>query len=162
MSSLDSAVCAIATTWVIDIFPSPTAEGESDALAARMRRASTIVGFVLIVAALAMASYHARLQSSGGGVTLIDFALSSMTILYGGLLGIFARAVLSPVPGHDRRAVAALIVGCVIGLLLFLHPSILGSTVLAWTWWIPISSLVTYAISAPWTINAPRLRRESN
>jgi SSS family solute:Na+ symporter len=149
MSSLDSAVCAIATTWVVDIFPTSADDQGGDALAIRLQRVSTGVGAVLIVAALAMAAYHSRLQSGSGGISLVEFALSSMTILYGGLLGVFTRAITSSRPGGDGPAVAGLVFGGAIGFLLFVHPAVFGETLIAWTWWIPISSIVAYLVSAP-------------
>jgi SSS family solute:Na+ symporter len=148
MSSLDSAICAIATTWVIDIAPrSDDSESESG-LAARLRRTSTVTGVSLIAAALAMSSYHTSLRADASGPNLVEFALSSMSILYGGLLGVFARGLLQSRPGNDRAAVWGLIAGSLIGLSLFLHPIVLGQTLIAWTYWIPIAATCSFAITA--------------
>jgi hypothetical protein len=94
-----------------------------------------------------MAGYHAAL-ATGEGVSLVEFALSAMTILYGGLLGVFAIAVLAPGVGSERSAVAGLATGAVLGLALFLHPLILGETWLAWTWWIPVSATAAAMVTA--------------
>ena len=98
------------------------------------------------MAALAMASYHSAL-AEGPGPSLVEFALSAMTILYGGLLGVFSIAVLAPTLGNQRSAVAGLATGAVAGLCLFLHPVVLGETWLAWTWWIPLSATAAAAVT---------------
>jgi len=152
MSSLDSAICAIATTWVVDIAPRPADTNSELRLARRLRRSSTFTGLWLIAAALAMASYHESLRADAAGLNLVEFALSSMSILYGGLLGVFARGLLQRQPGDDRAAVAGLGVGSLIGLALFLHPAIFGETLIAWTYWIPIAATCSFAIAA-----APRM-----
>ncbi|MBW2390810.1 MAG: hypothetical protein JRG89_20600, partial [Deltaproteobacteria bacterium] len=114
-------------------------------LARRLRRSSTFTGLWLIAAALAMASYHESLRADAAGLNLVEFALSSMSILYGGLLGVFARGLLQRQPGDDRAAVAGLGVGSLIGLALFLHPAIFGETLIAWTYWIPIAATCSFA-----------------
>ncbi len=143
MSSLDSAICAIATTWTVDLAREP-ATGVR--LVARTRRAAVLATGGLVVAALAMASYHAEL-AEGAGPSLVEFALSAMTILYGGLLGVFAIAVLAPGVGSERSAVAGLATGAVLGLALFLHPIVLVETLLAWTWWIPVSATAAATVT---------------
>jgi SSS family transporter len=143
MSSLDSAICAIATTWTVDLAREPVS---GDRLVARMRRAAVLATGGLIASALAMALYHAALHETSG-LSLVEFALSAMTILYGGLLGVFAIAVLVPNAGSDRSAVTGLATGAALGLALFLHPIVLGATWLAWTWWIPISATAAAAVT---------------
>jgi SSS family transporter len=150
MSSLDSAVCAIAATWVRDVAPNAAtqdAEAHDPDTARRVRRVSVCVGLALIGAALVMARVHASMQSDSNAPGLIEFALSSMSILYGGLLGIFARGWLLPRYGGDRSGVAALVCGGTIGFFLFFHPTLFGETHLAWTYWIPASAIMTFAIA---------------
>ena len=142
MSSLDSAICAIATTTTIDLARTPVT---GDALAARTRRAAVHATVGLVISALAMSAYHAGV--AGTGLSLVEFALSAMTILYGGLLGVFAVAVLLPGVGSESSAVRGLATGGALGLALFLHPILLGETWLAWTWWIPVSATVTAVVT---------------
>jgi SSS family solute:Na+ symporter len=156
MSSLDSAICAIATTWVVDLAPHPDTELD---LSRRIRIAAATTTVLLIAAALAMAAYQRALAAASNGapaLNLVELALSSMTILYGGLLGVFAVAVLGRGAGSDRAAVAGLVAGCTVGFALFLHPLILGEIWIAWTWWIPIGA----AIAACITLLGGRARRE--
>lgn len=149
MSSLDSAICAIAASWTIDVAGAP---GDDAGLARRMRRAAVAATVALVVAALGMSAYHDALGDNAQRLSLVEFALSAMTILYGGLLGVFAVAILAPGRGSDRGAVWGLAVGALAGAGLFLHPVLLGETRLAWTWWIPLSAslaaIVTLATPA--------------
>jgi hypothetical protein len=122
-----------------------------------MRVATAVVCVALIGAALGMASLHASLQTQAAqaqssGPSLIEFALSSMTMLYGGLLGVFALAVFTDRRLSDRGGQLGLAVGALAGIALFLHESALGELWVAWAWWIPISaslSAATIALSAP-------------
>jgi SSS family transporter len=151
MSSLDSAICAIATTWASDVVRTAPGAGVSTRT---VRWASVVVTVLLIGAAIGMAKYHALLthissaRAAAPGPNLVEFALSSMTILYGGLLGIFAVGVLTRTRGSETSVAWGLGIGGAIGLLLFLHPLLLGETVIAWTWWIPLSSTIAFAIAA--------------
>ena len=145
MSSLDSAICALAATWTHDI--RPRALGESDSLR-RMKRVSVILTIALIAVSLAMANYHALLVEQGSAPNLVEFALASMTILYGGLLGIFALGIGTQGRGSPASVTIGLVAGSATGLALFLHPLIAGHTWIAWPWWIPISSSLTLAIAA--------------
>ena len=159
MSSLDSAICAIATTWSVDLArrnPEPTPADAADAsLARRIRRTSVLASILLVCAALGIAAYHTALVAPGtgsGALNLVEFALSAMSVLYGGLLGVFGVAVLTRRHGSERGAVAGLVVGASVGLALFLHPIVFGAVLLAWTWWIPVSATCAAAV----TIAAPR------
>jgi Na+/proline symporter len=143
MSSLDSAICAIATTWVRDI--APRSRGDA---AARMRRASVATCVALAIAALGMAGYQELLASRAQLPSLVEFALSAMSILYGGMLGVFGAGFLFRGRGSDGSALVALAVGGALGLTLFLHPILLGRTLLAWGYWIPLSAAVSAAVVA--------------
>lgn len=108
-----------------------------------------ITSAILIAAALCMAAYHEALQRGGGTrLSLVDFALSSMTVLYGALLGIFALGLLSRTRGSEASVITGAAVGAVSGLALFLHPLLLNGVRIAWPWWIPISASLTLAVAA--------------
>ncbi|MCS5637335.1 MAG: hypothetical protein NZ990_12515 [Myxococcota bacterium] len=145
MSSLDSAICALATTWTHDI--RPVTRDDSDPLR-RMKRVSVVLTLGLIVAALGMADYHGFLIARGSAPNLVEFALASMTILYGGLLGIFALGIGTRGRGSPSSVIAGLAAGSAMGLALFLHPLVAGQTWIAWPWWIPISSILTLGVAA--------------
>jgi Na+/proline symporter len=152
MSSFDSAVCAIATTWSVDVLPET---GDETRLLRRLRRASVACCAALLVTALAIARYHAATTEGSGvaatGFGLVGLALSAMTILYGGLLGVFALALLGKRRGSDGSAVAGLVAGGLVGAALFLHPLVVGDrggVSIAWAWWIPISAAVAFGVAA--------------
>lgn len=143
MSSLDSAICAIAATWVSDLAPR---EDESNRTA-RMQRLSAWTCIALALAALAMAAYHEALEARGGALlSLVEFALAAMSVLYGGLLGVFAVGFLWPSRGSDASAVIGLGVGAAIGLALFLQPLFGAAPWLAWGYRIPLSASITAAV----------------
>jgi SSS family transporter len=151
MSSFDSAVCAIATTFSVDVLPRAASQAT---LVRRLRIASVAFCGLLIVAALAMSTYHRALADAGAGVragpefSLVDLALSAMTILYGGLLGVFALGIADQRRGDDASAVAGLAVGGLVGGALFLHPLIVGRALIAWPWWIPIAATAALLVAA--------------
>ncbi len=154
MSSLDSAICALATTWVTDVAP----RAEDAHPERRMRRASVAFTVLLMVAAWAMSAYWDALQSNALGdgppLDLVQFALSAMSILYGGLLGVFVVAWLRPEHGDARATLAGLAAGSLVGAALFLQPIVLARTIVAWPWWIPISASVSAGIAALGTVRS--------
>ncbi|MCB9748977.1 MAG: hypothetical protein H6713_03105 [Myxococcales bacterium] len=143
MSSLDSAVNALATSWAVDIrgtagvAPTPPA----------LRRATTVFTALLVLAALLFVSYE-RLAASQDGLSLVELALAAMSVVYGGLLGSFLVALLTPNRGRDGSVTVGMLVGATTGAALFLQPVWLGRSVIAWPWWIALSALVAFSIGA--------------
>jgi SSS family transporter len=148
MSSLDSAICALSTTWVVDVAP----RADDPRPERRLRRASVAFTGLLMAAAFAMAAYWRALQAGSPGhappLDLVQFALSAMSIVYGGLLGVFAVAWLRDETGTAGATLAGLAAGTLLGALLFLQPILLGQTWVAWPWWIPMSACVSAAIAS--------------
>lgn len=134
LSSLDSALCAMASTWCVDLGRSGTTRPE-------LRRTSWCCAAALVGAAL-LVSRYADATAGAGIPSLVELALSAMTVWYGGLLAVFLWGVLWARDTPDRAGVEALLLGALIGGALFLHPAVLGRSVLAWTWWIPTSAAV--------------------
>ncbi len=150
MSSLDSAICAMAATWSVDVLP---ASRDERSLRRRTRLASLAFAVALVAAAWALDLYqealrHAAARNGVSGPSLVEFALSAMTVVYGGLLGVFGVGLATARRGSARSAVAGLAVGILVGLTLFLHPVLLGRTLLAWPWWIPISATLSALVVA--------------
>jgi len=143
MSSLDSAICAISATWVSDLAPRPAGGADH----ARMRRVSFVTCVGLTLAALGMAAYQGALVAEGVELpSLVEFALSAMGVLYGGLLGVFAVGFLAPSRGDEWSSLAGLAAGSAIGLGLFLEPLVSGAASLAWGYRIPFAAAVTALI----------------
>lgn len=139
MSSLDSAICAITATWVSDIAP-------TEAQAGSPQRIALWTCAALAAAALAMGAYQAALADRPGALpNLVEFALSAMSVLYGGLLGVFSVGFLAPGQGTDQSAVTGLALGAGLGLALFLQPLVTGEAWIAWGYRIPITAALTGA-----------------
>ncbi len=132
LSSLDSALCAMASTWSVDIQGGRYTRQT-------LARVSWACGLALVAAAWGVARY-ADVVAAAGIPSLVELALSSMTVWYGGLLAVFAWGALFRRSASDGSGVAALGIGALAGLALFLHPLLVGRSILAWTWWIPVSS----------------------
>ena len=143
MSSLDSAVCAIAATWTVDVMQKPATEETTT-----VRRTTLVITAMLALAAVAFS----WLKEAGWAPAdnLVELALSSMTIIYGALLGVFLCAGFLSGRGSSRSVITALLVGVFLGVILFLQKPLLGveSPVIAWPWWIVITAPVTLGICA--------------
>jgi len=161
MSSLDSAVCAITTTIVSDLESVFGRAGDDRSLVVRTRWVSAGVCLALIATAIGMGHYERALAAAGDGFHLVELALSAMTILYGGLLGVFGVGLLSRSRGTEASLGLGLSLGCAAGLALFLHPILLGRVVIAWTLWIPISASVAFLVTAARAPEPDTLGREA-
>jgi Na+/proline symporter len=128
MSSLDSALNALAASTTVDIIrPLRARRGLAPMAAAaetRMAR-GIILGWAIALTAFAILC---AIWQSHSGETLLDFALGVMVFAYAGMLGVFATVLLTN-RGNGATAVAALLVGVVTVLLL--QP-------FAWNWWMPL------------------------
>lgn len=146
MSSLDSAICALATSWTEDI---RKLKRDGSHAARRIRITSACFTALLIACALVMATYHRYLEETVGAnaPNLVEFALSAMTIFYGALLGTFGLGILTRTRGSSRSVLLGLLAGALAGLVLFLHPLLTDRILIAWTWWIPCSALLTVIIA---------------
>ncbi|MHC4218081.1 MAG: sodium:solute symporter family transporter, partial [Planctomycetota bacterium] len=110
MSSLDSALNAMASTTVSDFYrPSRYRRGLGDATPGRQVRVSRIAVALWAVALAAFASFCVFWQQHSGQ-KLIDFALGVMVFAYSGLLAVFLTALFTR-RGNARSAVAALLIG---------------------------------------------------
>ncbi len=141
MSSLDSAVCAIAATWTVDVL-----DRGSDHQGRTVRRTTVVITGLLAISAISFS----WLKEAGWAPAdnLVELALSSMTIIYGALLGVFLCAGFLPQRGSSRSVLIGLVTGASLGGLLFFQKPILGveSPLIAWPWWIVITAPVTLAI----------------
>lgn len=142
MSSMDSAVNAIATTWVVNI---RRIRNDAAASVKATRVATTVCALCLIGAALGCAQWRGLLK--GSGITLIGFALASMTILYGGLLGAFLVGMMTR-RGSQATVLTGMIVSSGVGLMLAIQPLWTPdrSVIIGWPWWIIIGTIISFGI----------------
>jgi Na+/proline symporter len=139
VASLGATINAVVATWTKDI-----QQGSTLSLRA-VRGLMALCGVALMAIALFFVWWAS--QSSDD---LVNIALSSMTIIYGGILGTFLSALLLP-RRSDGALVLALCVGIAAGVSLFFHPQLLAqisehdpkTPVLAWPWYIPLSATIT-------------------
>lgn len=160
MSSLDSAINAMASTVVADIWiPWRKRRGKDTADVQALRQSRWAVGVSGgLLTLFAMLAAIMQTQSHQG---LLAFALGVMSFAYGGLLGVFLTALLTN-RGNGRSAVAALVVGFVVILILqpFMLPAAgaalakhgwapawLGEK-LAFPWWMVIATAASFAVCA--------------
>lgn len=143
MSSLDSTIWALTTTSVVDLLNVPWLVRSARAT----RLFALAVSVPLIGAALLME--RASRHYLSGGTSLVELALGSMTIVYGGLLGVFLVGLLTRTRGTAASVRWALATGIVLGLVGFLQPQILTAwygeevttPLVAWPWQMCISTL---------------------
>ena len=147
MSSLDSAVNALATSWTVDIRGTRSSGGAAEPSPTTLRRATVVFTILLVLAALLFV-YYERLASAGGGLNLVELALAAMSVVYGGLLGSFLVALVTPARGRDGSVCAGMLIGAAVGVALFLQPLWLTRVVITWPWWIAIAATVSFSIGA--------------
>ncbi len=142
ISNLGAMLNAAATIWITDI------RGEKELGTGglgRVRRLICVFGALLFGVAWFFA-WRERAHASD----LIDTALSAMTILYGGILGVFLTALIFETRGSDRSTVAGLALGIAIGALGFFQKELFHwpSAKLDWAYSIPVAALATLAVAA--------------
>jgi Na+/proline symporter len=132
MSSLDSALNAMAATTVSDFYrPARYRRGHGDLTPGRQVRVSrlAVAGWAVALAAFAVGCVFWQQHS---GRRLIDFALEVMVFAYSGLLAVFLTALFTR-RGNSASAVAALLAGFTTVLLMQWCPIAFGWKMLAAT-----------------------------
>lgn len=126
LSSVNSSISAMAATSVSDLYR-PLRPGRADLHYLRAGRWAMTLWAVLIglFATACISLYDPDSQ------TLLDFALSSMTFAYAGLIGVFGVAIFSR-RGNGLSALLAMLVGFII--VLGLQPKVFA-------WWTGLSAL---------------------
>jgi SSS family transporter len=139
MSSMDSALNAMASTTIADFYRPWRARrpAQGDA-AARELRASRIAIAAWAVALAGFAAFCIHWQAMSGQ-TLINFALGIMVFAYAGLLAVFVTALFTK-RGNAISAGAALATGFVCVLLM--QP-------FAWSRWAPAVG-IDFTLAFPW------------
>lgn len=135
MSSLDSAVNAMAGSAVSDLGWGRGQRAEGDGPHATRARSVTASRWIVVLMGgllTAFATVMAVIQQAGTQ-TLLYFALSVMTFAYAGLLGVFAAALFTR-RGNTASVIAALVVGAAV--IVFCKWGLwLMTAAMAWAWW---------------------------
>jgi solute:Na+ symporter, SSS family len=144
MSNLSAALNSLASTSVVDFYL-PRHPEMSERLRTQLSRLLTVV-WAVILFVLAMFSRN------GGHV--VEIGLSIASVLWGAMLGVFLLGTLSR-RATEQGALIGMMTGLAVNLVLALQaslpPIMLGGHAcqvpkVAWTWWVLIGSLVTYAV----------------
>jgi SSS family transporter len=143
MSNLSAALNSLSSTTVVDFYMHWRPEAD-DRERMMISRSSTVL-WAFVLFAVAVYSVHA-----GGKGHVVEVGLSIASVAYGALLGVFLLGTLTRY-ATQTGAIVGMICGFALNLLLWLHPApiALGPVVLphvAFTWYVLIGSIVTFAI----------------
>jgi len=141
MGSLSAAMNALASAAVLDVWKPRFGAGASAERDLRVARAATLL-FALLLAAVALFCAAKREQG------IIDLALGAAGLSFGALLGVFLRGFLTKGGGDTANlvAMAASIAGVA---------AVSKLTAVHWNWYVPIGTLIAFAIGAASTLRAP-------
>ena len=134
MSTLSSSINSLASTSAYDFWAAGNPQASDGALLAIGRRFSLVWAALLIVAAIAFIPLS---RSS----TAVEVSLGIASIVYGGLLGVFALARF--VPGAGPGAARA---GLVSGIVAVFALWVFGRSVVAWPWFVFFGTLISLAV----------------
>ena len=145
MSNLSAALNSLSSTTVVDLWMGWRPEAD-EAERARVARVSTTL-WALVLFAIAMVAVKA-----GGKGHVVEIGLSIASVAYGALLGVFLLGTLNR-RATQAGAVLGMICGFAVNVILWQHPAplhLLGLVVphIAFTWYVPIGSLVTFAVGS--------------
>jgi SSS family transporter len=145
MSNLSAALNSLSSTTVVDFYMHWRPEAD-DRERMMISRSSTVV-WALVLFAVAVYSVHA-----GGKGHVVEVGLSIASVAYGALLGVFLLGTLTRY-ATQTGAIVGMVCGFALNLLLWLHPApiALGPVVvphIAFTWYVLIGSIVTFAIGS--------------
>jgi SSS family transporter len=145
MSNLSAALNSLSSTTVVDFYMHWRPEAD-DRERMMISRSSTVV-WAFVLFAVAVYSVHA-----GGKGHVVEVGLSIASVAYGALLGVFLLGTLTRY-ATQTGAIVGMICGFSLNLLLWLHPApiALGPISvphIAFTWYVLIGSVVTFAIGS--------------
>lgn len=144
VGSLNSAIGAMSATLVNDFYKRVRPGRDTRHYTGVGRLAVVAWGIILGLFACWCVYWYRR----GDEGTLIRFVLGAMTFAYAGLLGVFLTALLTKRRGNTRSAIAAIIVGFI--LVLLMQPSV-------WQWWTDLLPFTRSQPDGPWRLGDLRL-----
>ncbi len=142
MSSLDSAINAMASSAIADVWRPIRGEPEFQQGASKSRLVVLAMG-----CSLTLFATFAALSYNPVSDTLLSFALGVMSYAYSGLLGVFFTGLFTK-RGNDITVILALLSGAITVLLL--QPHMLPKWFefeLAWPWWMVFGTMVSFSVA---------------
>jgi SSS family solute:Na+ symporter len=136
MSTLSSSINSLASASAYD-FWAPAVGADDDARILRVGRAFSALWTVLLMGAAILFIPLSREAAA------VEVALGIASLVYGGLLGGFALAILEP-RARQPHAIAAIAAGITATTLVW----VLARGDVAWPWFVPIGAAVTYGVGA--------------
>ncbi len=135
MSNLSAAVNSLSSSSMVDFYMAWNPDAD-ERRRARLSRIMTLFwAFLLFALAL--------LSRSGGHV--VEVGLSIASVAYGALLGVFLLGTLTKT-ATEAGAIIGMIGGLVVNILLWKQPAFIPLPKVAWTWFVLIGSLLTFAL----------------
>jgi SSS family transporter len=131
MSSLSSSINSLASATAYDYWAPIVGASEDEDRIFRAGRIFTLVWAVLLIGGAIL------FIPLSEGTSAVEVALGIASLVYGGLLGVFALGVLTRRPGQGA-AMVGIVVG--IGLVTLLRGN------MAWPWYVPLGTLVTFSV----------------
>jgi SSS family transporter len=138
MSNLSAALNSLSSTTVVDFYMGwrPHADDRERMLVSR----SSTVMWALVLFAVAVYSVHA-----GGKGNVVEIGLSIASVAYGCLLGVFLLGTLTRY-ATQAGAIVGMVTGFVVNVALWQFPGRGIIPTVAWTWYVLIGALVTFAV----------------
>ncbi|MCU1250384.1 MAG: sodium solute transporter superfamily [Edaphobacter sp.] len=157
MSNLSAALNSLSSTTVVDFYMH-WRPGADDRERMMISQSSTVV-WALVLFGVAVYSVFA-----GGKGHVVEVGLSIASVAYGALLGVFLLGTLTRY-ATQGGAIVGMICGFALNLLLWLnpHPITLGPVTIphvAFTWYVLIGSVVTFAVGSVASLLLPRGKRQ--
>jgi SSS family transporter len=155
MSNLSAALNSLSSTTVVDFYMGfrPAADDRERMV---VSRASTVL-WALVLFVVAVYAVH-----TGGKGNVVEIGLSIASVAYGCLLGVFLLGTLTRY-ATQWGAIVGMITGFALNMALWLQPAAVhfaGVTVpkVAWTWYVIIGALVTFAVGSLASLALPKPR----
>lgn len=140
MGSLSSAIGALASTAVTDIYRPLVRGMRSEAHYLRIARGFTVFfGFILIFVSLAFQ----RAEES-----LLWAVFKWVGLVFGGMLGVFVLGVTTKHRGRDGANAVAMLSSVALLVALKAYQETYEKVYIAWPWWIVIGTVWTYILGA--------------
>jgi solute:Na+ symporter, SSS family len=129
MSSLSSSINSLASATAYDYWAPIVGASDDEARIFKAGRIFTLVWATLLIGGAIL------FIPLSEGTSAVEVALGIASLVYGGLLGVFALGVLTKRPGQGA-AIIGIVFG--IGLVTLLREQ------MAWPWYVPVGSVATF------------------